>query len=237
MALVLRAAGFVWQTALSWPAACLSMLCFLDVLRRGPRRDPWSPLFVLWFLVPCSVLPYVHLPPKLVMIAAPAAAIAALNLLRQETPALRRRVLAVSVTAFAIASLLILHADERFAGLSRQAAAELVAPNIRKGERVWFAGRWGMQWYALKAGAAVVVPEVSEPGPGNLLLTEEFESRDPILDRYSGRQLVSERIFGWTGGRVMSQRDHAGLYSNLWGPLPWWIGSGQVDRFQLWRIR
>jgi hypothetical protein len=230
------AVGLSLGNATVWSLAGLSILCILHLLWQDVRFRSWNPVFVLWFLVPCAVLPYTHLAPKHVMIAAPAAAIAAIGLLRREAAAFRRSVLAVTVAAFAIASLLILHADERFANLSRQATAELVTPNVKKGERVWFAGQWGVYWYALQAGATVVMPDVSEPAPGDLLLTEQFESPNPILDRYPRRQLVRERVFAWDGGRVMSLRSHAGLYTNNLGPLPWSLGSGEVDRFQLWRI-
>ena len=230
------AVGLSRVEATVWSLAGLSILCILHLLWQDVRFRSWNPMFVLWFLVPCAVLPYVHLPPKLVMIAAPAAAIAAMGLLRKEASAFRLSVLAVAVAAFAIASLLILHADERFASLSRQATAELVTPKVKKGERVWFAGQWGVYWYALQAGATVVIPDVSEPAPGDLLLTEQFESPAAILDRYPRRQLVGERVFAWDGGRVMSRRSHAGLYTNNLGPLPWSPGSGEVDRFQLWRI-
>lgn len=230
------AVGLYRGNATVWTLAGLSILCILHLLWQDVRFRSWNAMLVLWFLVPCAVLPYMHLPPKLVMIAAPAAAIAAMGLLRQEAAAFRLSVLAVAVAAFAIASLLILHADERFASLSRLATAELVTPNVKKGERVWFAGQWGVYWYALQAGATVVMPDVSEPAPGDLLLTEQFESPNPILDRYPRRQLAGERAFAWDGGRVMSSRSHAGLYTNIMGPLPWSLGSGEVDRFQLWRI-
>jgi hypothetical protein len=231
------AAGLYRFDAAVWSLAGLSILCLAHLLWQDIRFRSLNPMLVLWFLVPCSVLPYLHLAPKHVMIAAPAAAIVAMRLLRQETAPFRRSVLAVAVAAFGIASLLILRADERFASLPRQATAELVTPQVKKGERVWFAGQWGVYWYALQAGATVVIPDVSEPASGDLLLTEQFHSPDPILDRYPMRQLISERVFSWDGGRVMSYRSHAGLYSNLAGPLPWSLGRGEVDRFQLWRIR
>ena len=80
------------------------------------------------------------------------------------------------------------------------------------------------------------MPGVSEPVSGDLLLTEHFEYPDPILERYPRRQLIASRAFAWNGGRIMSARYHAGLYSNGWGPLPWSYGTGEVDRFELWRI-
>jgi hypothetical protein len=227
-----RLESVVWSlTALS--ALCIALLLWRDARARSPHLA-----LVLWLLVPCVALPYIHVPPKLVMIAAPAAAIVGLGLLRDTSPVLRRRALWSAVVVCAAGSVLLSDADLRFSDLPRQAAAQLVAPAVRKGERVWYAGQWGIYWYAAEAGATLVVPGVAEPGRGDLLLTEQFDHyRNPLLDRYPTRRLVAERVFGWTGGRVMSFRHPTGLYSNVFGPLPWTLGSGEVDRFELWRIR
>jgi len=230
------AAGAARSTSAAWALSAISMACLLDLLRLGWLGRSRRLLLSAWLLVPCLVLPYVHLPPKLVMIAAPAAAIASVGWMRDESQHLRRWVLACAIAACALVSILVLRADQHFAELPRQASAELVAPAVQKGERVWYAGHWGISWYAPKAGAVLVVPGVSEPVSGDLLLTEHFESPDPILDRYPRRQLIASRAFAWNGGRIMSSRDHAGLYSNGWGPLPWSYGTGEVDRFELWRI-
>jgi hypothetical protein len=224
------------QDAAVWAVGGLSVLCLTDLFLCLWRARSCVPLHV-WMLAPCVVLPYIHLPPKILMISAPAAAFVSIGLLRDESPALRRAAATALIAGCAIVSLLVLHTDRQFAKMSKDAAATLVAPAVTKGERVWFAGRWGIYWYAQKAGAKVVLPNADEPAPGDLLLTEQYEARDPILDRFPRRHLVATRVFAWTGGRVMSHRDRAGLYSNGWGPLPWSYGSGEVDRFELWRIQ
>lgn len=224
-----------WNSAV-WALNAISIICLLHLLWCGWQARSLPLMLLVWLLVPCLVLPYRHLPPKLVMIGAPAAAIAAIGWLRSERPQFRRWVFGGAASACALVSILVLRADQRFAELPRQAAAELVAPAVQRGEGVWFAGHWGIYWYAAKAGATVVVPGVSEPASGDLLLTEQFEGRDPILDRYPRRHLLGSCVFAWKGGRVMSWRNRAGLYSNGWGPLPVSFGAGEVDRFELWRI-
>ena len=222
--------------AVTWTLAVLSLACFSHLFWLSARdRSPRLALLA-WLLVPCFALPYIHLPPKYVMIGAPAAAIVAVGLLRNESTAIRRFLSTAAIASCAIVSILVLQADRRFAEPPRQAAAELVAPSVQRGQRVWFAGHWGIYWYAAQAGATVVEPGVKEPVPGDLLLTEQFENRDPILDRYPRRELIATRVFSWSGGRIMSHRYHAGLYSNRLGLLPWSYGAGEVDRFELWRI-
>jgi hypothetical protein len=200
------------------------------------RDSSWETMLGVWLLVPVVAAPYMHLPPKTMMLCAPAAAIAGVILLRGETPVFRARFLSVVIAAFAVLSILILRADERFANLSRQASAELIAPHVKNGERVWFTGQWGLYWYAVQDGARIVVPSQLELVPGDLLLTETVDSRVVPLDGFPQRKLIASRVFSWKGDRVMSQRFGAGLYSNAWGPLPLSLGSGEVERFELWRI-
>jgi hypothetical protein len=76
----------------------------------------------------------------------------------------------------------------------------------------------------------------SMPQPGDLLMAGQQDGGGPVLRLFPHKTLIARRIFAWTGGRTMSIPDKAGLYSNTWGVLPWSWGSGEVDRFQLWRI-
>jgi len=40
----------------------------------------------------------------------------------------------------------------RILGFSRVAAETLIAPAVKSGQRVWYVGHWGFQWYAEKQG-------------------------------------------------------------------------------------
>src|SRR5215471_14705553 len=146
--------GFVGWNSAVWALNAISIVCLLHLLWRGWQARSWPLMLLAWLLVPCLVLPYGHLPPKLVMIGAPAAAIVSMGWLRSERPQFRRWMFAGAASACAIVSILVLRADQRFSELPRQAAAELVAPAVQRGERVWYAGHWGIYWYAQKAGAA-----------------------------------------------------------------------------------
>jgi hypothetical protein len=222
--------------AARWTLATLSVLCILHLVWTGIRESSYEGMLGVWLLVPLVVTPYIHLAPKAAMICAPAAAIAGVGMLRRETAILRVRLLSGAIALFAVASLAILQADQRFANLPRQASAELVEPYVKSGERVWFTGQWGLYWYASQAGAHVVVPGKLEPAPGDLLITQTMEGLSLPLEVFQPREVIARRVFAWSGGRVMSQRAGAGLYSNYWGPLPWSLESGEVARFELWRI-
>jgi len=223
--------------AATWMLAALGGLYVALELWRGARaRTPNLLLAGLWLLMPCAVLPYFQLPPKYLIASAPAAAILGATCFTQESSRFRRLVLTASIVIFAIASVLILRADARFADMPRSASQELIAPYVIKGEKVWFIGEWGLYWYAQQAGARVVITGTSMPQPGDLLVTGEIDGGSAVLQLFPRKTLIADRIFAWTGGRTMSFADKAGLYSNIWGPLPWSWGSGEVDRFQLWRV-
>ena len=65
-----------------------------------------------------------------------------------------RPILALTTIAGVTLGIAILRADAAFAGLGRRAVAELIAPNVAAGHRVWFATNWGFQWYATRAGGS-----------------------------------------------------------------------------------
>ncbi len=80
----------------------------------------------------------------------------------------------------------ILRADAAFADVGRRAAAELIAPRIAAGERVWFLGRWGFQWYAERAGARPVTLTAPFPARGDEVVVATASARSSpgsILDR------------------------------------------------------
>ena len=220
--------------AFIWVLAMFGLACIAHLAWRGARTRSPELFLAAWMLVPIVAVPYFQLPPKYLMATAPAAAIAGYAFLRGEKPAIRNLAFSVTIAACAILSLLILKADQQFADMPREAVAELVAPHTARGERVWFTGQWGVYWYAQKAGAKVVMAGVSDPRPGDLFLTGQQDFGAPVIALFPHRTLVAERVFAWTGGRTMGS--HAGLYSNQFGPLPWAWGSGEVDRYQLWRI-
>jgi hypothetical protein len=212
------------------------MLSIGHLLWQATQKRSWEWMLMFWLLFPIIVAPYLHLPPKIAMIYAPAAAILSVALLRGESSKFRNAVLSAVIAAGVIASVLVLEADERFVNLARQASADLVASNVKKGERIWFSGQWGLYWYALHDGARLFAPGGPAPERGDLLVAETFEQSSGALAKFPQRQLTAELAFSWEGGRVLSHRHGAGLYSNLWGPLPWSWGTGEVDSFELWRI-
>jgi hypothetical protein len=211
------------------PVAMLSVLVLADVLwdawTRGDRRQ----LFLgAWLFLALPVLPYVHLPSKYLVASAPAVAI--LVALR-----IRRSVLAASVAAGALLGVLILQADARLAGLWRSGAAELIAPRVRAGERVWFAGSWGFYWYAERAGARPLswTPPLPQPGDVVVVSSSCLRREIEIVPKYRVLEVSEDST---PGGRIFGGFRQAGFYANAFGYLPWTWGRDTINRFEVWRV-
>ena len=68
------------------------------------------------------------------------------------------------------------------------------------------------------------------------LVVSSTADESSALSYFPRRTLIQRRMYSTAGGRVMSKPDQAGFYSNVWGFLPWAWGTGEVNRFEVWRI-
>jgi hypothetical protein len=202
------------------------LAALLTVRRFEPSRLLWA-----WLLVPLPVIAYVQVAPKYLLPALPAVAVLAAYGLSRMT--WRNRGLGVLTAAGACLGLLILSADARMASRGREAAAELIAPRVQAGERVWFAGHWGFHWYAERAGALPLTIDPPFPSAGDIVVAS-------TVDRPLGLLTVLPRtlVTNWGSteptGQVMSA--HAGFYSDFWGLLPWAWEAPEGPPFQVWRV-
>jgi hypothetical protein len=93
----------------------------------------------------------------------------------------RRKVWAVSLCGVLL-GLLFYVVDLRDA-VAQKEAAERAAEQIRQaGGNVWYVGHWGFQFYAERAGMRALVPEESEPQPGDWLV---------VLDKRCAQQQIT----------------------------------------------
>jgi hypothetical protein len=189
----------------------------------------------LWILLPLPLVYYAHLPIKYALAAMPAIVLTIIGCL-WSLPARRAFAIAALMTLLcATYSCIILRADADFAEYGRRASAELVAPYVAKGERVWFGGQWGFYWYALKAGAQVSKPGVPGPLPGDLLVVGVMEGGTVTRDRFPNRELIATRIYDSPHGRTMGYG--AGLYSNSFGSTLWVWNPLATNTYELWRVK
>ena len=138
------------------------------------------------------------------------------------------------VAAFTVYSCILLVADADFAEYGRRAAAELIAPHVAAGEKVWYGGEWGFHWYAEQAGATISKPGVPGPNPGELLAVGLMEGGAATLKRFPNRELIATRSYDSPHGRTLG--GGAGLYGNDWGMVPWVWNPHAINEYQLWRV-
>lgn len=188
----------------------------------------------LWVLMPLPAVIYLHLPIKYMLAVSPAIVLILLRTLATISQA--RAILAYGAIILGCLgySLVLLRADADFAEYGRRASAELIAPKVAAGERVWFSGQWGIYWYAQRAGAKVSKPGEPGPNPGELLVVGLMEGGGAALKRFPNRELVDSRSYGSPHGRTMGYG--AGLYSNAYGLLPWRWNPSAANVYEVWRI-
>jgi len=205
----------------------------MDDARR--RRDGVQLLMGVWILVPIVVVPYLHLPSKYLLAAAPAAAIAVARA-AGNVSRVRARAVCGLASAFGFTlGILILRADADLAGLGRKAAKELIPASGASEPAVWFDGHWGFYWYAERAGARPLSIEPPYPQAGDLVVASQLTGLG-FLEEFPRRRLLGVVTEAGPGGRVMSRSAGAGFYSNDFGIWPWGWGREPADRYELWAL-
>ncbi len=241
-------AGFFLAAVLLWhigdrhwipwiaPVAGLGVAILLDVLFDAwRRRDAMQAFLGLWLVLPLPAAYYIHFPSKFLLSSAPAVALLLARALGSAPKFQARMLLGIALSLGTLLGVLILRADSGFAGLGRRAAAELIAPQVAVGRRVWFRGHWGFHWYAERAGGQPVTVTPPYPAKGDLVVSS---LRLPGLGiNCDTCRLVMTLTVNASGGRLMDRDAGAGFFSNYWGYLPWAWSRDEFDRFDLWEIR
>jgi Dolichyl-phosphate-mannose-protein mannosyltransferase len=221
------------------PAAGLGAGVLCDVLGDGwRRRDAIQIVLGLSLLIALPVVIYIHMPSKYLLASVPTASILVGRVFAAKSRTFSRAILGATVVAGIVLGLLIIRADAKFAELGRRAANELIAPQVAAGRNVWFAGHFGFQWYAEKAGARYLTMTPPLPLRGDLAVSSLNSmgfAKNPI-DLFPARKLLATLEDSTPGGRIMDKSLGSGFYSNHWGYLPWAWGDDVLDRFSLWQL-
>lgn len=223
-----------WITFVAGATAVALVDILLDAVERRDRNQLalWS-----WLFLAAPVIVYLHLPSKYLLPSVPAAVVLVVRLLPQAHRGTLRWLIPSVVTAGAILGLLIILGVRDLAETQRLAVADLIEPRIGHGERVWFAGHWGFQWYAELAGAVPVTQLPPLPQRGDIIVVSQIDF--PLFaQKWKGAHNILQRsTYRSRGpGRVMDFQDRAGFFSSPFGYLPWIWGSGGASRFEVWEV-
>jgi hypothetical protein len=219
--------GFLLQFAF-WLAAGVALLIVTaQFLRKLGRTHPAEAvLLACWIAGTFAFAVFVNWSVNarsLLAIAPPLAIVAAMA-----TPAniAQRRVAAIAVAASLALSLILAEADASLARCYRD-AAELVTSleNSRGPQTIWFQGHWGFQYYAQLAGAKPIDITNWHPAIGDIVIFpgQTQTSLGDLPD--AGLKLLSRNEFQPLSFAATMRVQHAGFYSQLWGPLPFAFGA------------
>ena len=233
--LVLQLALFTLSGALVFPLA-------LQHLWR--RRSAEAILLALWvggIFVFGSLLNWTT-NVRALLPAAPAVAI----LLAAEAKVLRPRAFGISSGLFAVlgicllAGLLVAQGDEAFARSAREAAQEIARTHLRVGQRLWYQGAWGFQYYMEREGAKKIDWHHTEAVPGDEMALGSantvglFPLPPPIVSLIGDYRFAVPAL-----ASTQSSESGAGFYSDLFGPAPYVFGipPDEIYYVQLFQAR
>lgn len=234
-----RATNFYWALV---PVAGLGAAALADALReaRALRRVEDLALWC-WLLIGLVALPYVQLPAKYLVASAPAAAILVARAAGRARGMFPRVALGLTLVVGASLGLAIIRADAALSGMSKWAVEKLIEPRVAAGEKVWFVGHWGFQWYAENAGARPVSLSTQFPSAGDTVVVSAGSSPSEKVLKRLRRDFPDavplDRLTDTTrGGRVMNVRRKVGFFSNGHGALPWTWSRAPLDEFTVWQL-
>jgi hypothetical protein len=216
--------------------AVATVFVFFDILQDAiRRRDRVQFALWLWLLLAIPIVIYIQLPSKYLLPSVPAAAILITRLTRETRPESMRWLLPAVAATGAVLALFILLGVRDLANIQNRAVSDLILPRVLNGDRVWFAGHWGYQWYAELAQATPVTFKPPLPRPGDLIVVSAIDSTRVVRDWTARRVLQSISYPSALPGRVMDMAAGAGFFSSAYGYLPWVWGMGDASRFEVWQ--
>ena len=207
-------------------AGILSAIALSDLSR---NRDADSLLLALWVLGTFVFAGMVNwtVNERIILPMAPAAGILVSRRLLRMAPGcgrLKRYGFACALAPALLLSLLVTLADYRWAGEIRKEVQRVPFSGSNSGQRLWFQGHWGFQYYMEQIGGKHLDFRRSEVHAGDLLVrpsfTTNFESLPDdafeLVDKFPAAPLSFLA--------VMDPSARAGFYSSVVGPLPYAFG-------------
>jgi hypothetical protein len=207
---------------------------------KRPRSDAFPfpgalPLFV-WLACGMVALPYVHMSAKYLLPGVPAAAL--LIVLHAARVRQQRYPLTVALlVAFGwISGALIVWGDTALASSQREAVDRLIVPRLRGGSRVWAGGQWAFLSYAEDAGATALANTPPLPSPGDTIVISRLDYYGMLDHLPIHRELLNTQADRRCGPFVLNRHFGAGFYSIRFGYLPFALGCGEVNAYDLYRV-
>jgi hypothetical protein len=211
-------------------------ICFLLALVSVVGDIRHALPLVVWLGAGMVALPYVYMGAKYLLPGVPAAALLivlhAARVRQQRYPL----TVALLVALGWISGAFIVVGDATLAGSQRAAVNRLVAPRIHRGSTVWAGGQWAFLAYAEDAGAQALANTPPLPAPGDFIVVSRLDYYGMLLRLPIHLELLYTRTDRRCGVFVLNRRLGAGFYSNRFGYLPFAIGCGEINAYDLYRV-
>lgn len=211
-------------------------ICFaaanLGLFREVPHALPLA----LWLGSGLVAAPYVHMAAKYLLPGVPAAALLIVLHGARLDPRRFRFITALLIAAGGITGTVIVAGDATLARSQRAAVDQFVAPRIRQGSAVWAGGQWAFLGYAQKAGARPLANTPPLPQPGDFIVVSRLDYYGKLDSLPLRLDLVNVQRDDRCGVFVMNRRLSAGFYSNRFGYLPFALGCGELNRYDVFRV-
>ncbi|MBI4430262.1 MAG: glycosyltransferase family 39 protein [Candidatus Omnitrophica bacterium] len=201
------------------------------------RRDPFLVLLNVWIVITFafaaffnwsingrSLLPLV--PPVCILAARQIEDFTASGKTRSKLPLL--------VLCGILFSFVLALADRRFADTGRDAAGAIYRKHHPYTGNVLFQGHWGFQYYMEKNGFKAMDKNDKTPADGEIVVIPgNNTNRFPLPpDTFALCDKMEFNSFPWV--TTMHHGVGAGFYSDIWGPLPFAIGTIPPESYYLY---
>ncbi len=213
------------------------LLAWLDLVR---YRDGAATLLFCWVLGTFVFASYLNWTTnaRTILPMAPAVAILLgrrLDLAGRRRPA-SRRYLPAALCLTAVLGLVVTAADTSLANAQRRAAGQIMA--AFRGERVWFQGHWGFQYYMERLGGLAVDYAKSRLRPNDLLVIPRNNTNIKLpAAGFRAVKRFSIQPMNWvTTMEAPPPPNRAGFYSDIWGALPYGFGPVTPEEYFIFRF-
>jgi hypothetical protein len=132
-------------------------------------------------------------------------------------------------------SLAVTWADSSFAETARAGAKAIVAKYRPYERTVWFQGHWGFQYYMEALGAKALNVQAPRVTPGDVIVTPTTNTNIYPLRNSRSPDIIEMPTTRWLA--TMNTANAAGFYSDVFGPLPFALGTIPAERFFIVEVR
>jgi 4-amino-4-deoxy-L-arabinose transferase-like glycosyltransferase len=138
----------------------------------------------------------------------------------------------IPLAAAAALSLAVTWADAGFAETGRTGARMIHDKHAASSNAVWFQGHWGFQYYMQQLGAKAVDVRNFRVAPGDIVAVPTTNTNlYGMAPQWAAVEVVDVPMHGWLA--TMNPGVGAGFYADVFGPLPFAVGSIPMERFRI----